>query len=153
MISDKLINMARYKQLLPQLLQVEKFIHNHRNEKNMPCCQYSIDGNEVFAIVQEYITRERKEIKWEAHRNYIDVQFISGGKESIGYAPIEELTLTEDYSGHNDIAFYNGPENFTNISLSEGMFAILFPGEGHLPCCINEVATNVKKIVFKIKNQ
>lgn len=151
MISDKLSNMARYKHLLPQLPQVEGFIHNHRNEENMPCRQYSIDGNEVFALVQEYITRESKEIKWEAHRNYIDVQFIFRGKESIGYAPLEELTLAEDYSGQNDIAFYNGPENFTSISLSEDMFVIFFPGEGHLPCCINEVATKVKKIVFKLK--
>lgn len=152
MIADKLSNISQYKKLLPQLFEVEKFIHTHRNEEDMQNRKYLIDEDNVFALVQEYVTRESKEIKWETHRNYIDVQFILKGKEAIGYVPIEELTLNEGFFGQNDIAFYSGPESYTNITLSEGMFAIFFPGEGHLPCCINEAATNVKKIVFKIKN-
>jgi YhcH/YjgK/YiaL family protein len=152
MIADTLNNIKLYKDLLPQLLDIEKFIFDHKHEENMECRKYLIDEDNVFALVQEYMTKDKEEVRWESHRKYIDVQFILQGKETIGYSPLEALTLADDFSGENDIAFYNGPKNYTNITLSGGMFAIFYPGEGHLPCCISESASYVKKIVFKIRN-
>lgn len=151
MIVDTISNIKLYTKLLPHLLLVEEFINDHRHEENMECRKYLIDNETLFALAQEYLTKESKEVKWEAHKKYIDVQFISDGKEAVGCAPIEALTLIEDFNVENDIAFYNGPKNYTNVVLSAGMFAIFFPGEGHLPCCISESASNVKKIVFKIQ--
>jgi len=153
MIVDTLNNIQLYKEILPQLLDVEEFIHDHKYEEEMECCKYLIDDENVFALVQKYLTKESKDNKWETHRKYIDVQFILRGEETIGYAPIKELTLVEDFNGENDIAFYNGPENYTNIVLSQGMFAIFYPQEGHLPCCISKTSSSITKIVFKIKSK
>lgn len=150
MIVDTLSNIKLYKDLIPQLLDVERFILGHKIDSDMDCCKYLIDNEKLFALVQKYQTKDSKEIKWESHRKYIDVQFIVIGKEAIGYSPIKALTLVNDFSGENDIAFYSGPNNYTNATLSAGMFAIFYPGEGHLPCCISETASNVTKIVFKI---
>lgn len=151
MIVDTLDNIKFYKELLPQLLDVEKFIFEHKNEAELECGKYLIEDEDVFALVQKYSTRESKDNKWETHRKYIDVQFVLCGEESIGYAPIKDLVLTEGFTEGNDIAFYKGPENYTNTVLSQGMFAIFYPEEGHLPCCISEKASNITKIVFKIK--
>lgn len=151
MIVDKISNINQYTDLLPQLLLMEKFIGDHENDDTPDCGKYVIDGENVFALVQEYLTKESKDVKWETHREYIDVQFIAKGSEAIGYAPAETLSLKENFTVDNDIAFHNGPANYTNIVLSEGMFAIFFPEEGHLPCCIDGSATKVSKIVFKIK--
>jgi len=150
-IVDTLNNIKLYKALLPQLISVENFILTHQQEEDLECCKYIIDNENVFALVQKYLTKQSKETRWEAHGKYIDVQYILRGQEAIGYAPIEELTLLEDFSGDNDIAFYKGPEDYTKVVLSKGMFAIFYPGEGHLPCGISGTDNNVKKIVFKIK--
>ncbi|MHB8065061.1 MAG: YhcH/YjgK/YiaL family protein [Ruminiclostridium sp.] len=151
MIVDTLSNMKLYKELLPPLLTVEKFIYDHKYKENIQCCKYLIDNENIFALVQQYETKESEDLKWESHSKYLDVQFILEGEEAIGYAPIEALTLEGGFAEENDIAFYNGPRAYTNITLSAGMFAIFYPGEGHLPCCISEKVSNVKKIVFKIK--
>lgn len=151
MIVDTFSNLEKYKESLPQLLLVKKFIDDHMHEENMECCKYLIDDENVFALVQEYVTKNSKEIRWESHRKYIDVQFILSGNENIGYSRCEALKLMEDFSEGKDIAFYKSPKTYTQITLSEGMFAIFYPGEAHLPCCISETPSNVKKIVFKIK--
>ena len=51
----------------------------------------------------------------------------------------------EDFFLTNDI------ETFSKLTLSEGDFAIFFPGEFHKPGCALEDSGQVKKIVFKIK--
>lgn len=152
-IIDTLDNIKLYNELLPQLLDVEKFILAHKNMVDVECGKYLIDDENVFALVQRYLTKDSKDNKWETHREYIDVQFVLSGEESIGYAPINQLTLIDGFTEGNDIAFYKGPENYTITVLSQGMFAIFYPEEGHLPCCISETASNVTKIVFKIKNK
>ncbi len=151
MIVDTFSNLELYKDLLPQMLLVKKFIEDHQHEENMECCKYFIDDENIFALVQEYVTKNSSEVNWESHRKYIDVQFILRGTEKIGYSQRDALTLIEDFGADNDIAFYTGPRNYTDITLSEGMFAVFYPGEAHLPCCISETASKVKKIVFKIK--
>ena len=133
MIVDTLSNLEKYKELLPQLLLIRRFIDDHMHEGNLECCKYLLDDDKVFALVQEYITKSSNEVKWESHRDYIDVQFILSGNENIGYTSCEALTMVEDFSAGNDIAFYQSPKNYTNITLSEGMFAIFYPGEAHLP--------------------
>jgi YhcH/YjgK/YiaL family protein len=150
-IIDTLNNIKFYKELLPQLLDVEKFILAYKNKIEVECGKYLIDNENIFALIQKYLTRDSKDNKWETHQEYIDVQFVLRGEESIGYAPIKDLVLTEDFTEGNDIAFYKAPENYTNTVLSQGMFAIFYPEEGHLPCCISKTASNVIKIVFKIK--
>lgn len=151
MIVDKLSNISLYVDLIPQLFEVEKFIIDHRLDSDLDCGKYLIDGNKLFALVQQYQTKNSNDVKWESHRKYIDVQFIYGGEELVGYSPMEELIPLVDYNDENDIIFYSGPRNYTGVTLSEGMFAIFYPGEGHLPCCISESQSNVKKIVFKIQ--
>lgn len=151
MIVDKSSNLELYKELLPQLLLVKKFIDDHKNFEDIEYCKHLIDEENVFANVQQYITKNSNESRWESHRKYIDVQLIISGKENIGYASCETLTLVDEFTADNDIAFYKSPRNYTDIILSEGMFAIFYPGEAHLPCCISETASTVKKIVFKIK--
>ena len=151
MIVDKLCNINLYLGVLPQLAEVEKFILEHKHDSDLVCGKYLMDDNKLFALVQQYQTKNSEDIRWESHKKYIDLQFISSGEEMVGYSPIEVLTPVVDYNDENDIIFYSGPKNHTNVTLSEGMFAIFYPGEGHSPCCTSQSQSNVKKIVFKIQ--
>ncbi len=48
--------------------------------------RHDLDGDDLFALVQEYTTRAADECVWEAHRRYIDVQFVVTGAERMGVA-------------------------------------------------------------------
>jgi hypothetical protein len=59
--------------------------------------RYDIDGDNVYATVSEYLTKNEEDARYEVHRAYIDIQYVVSGKELIGVAPlsakIAELSL------------------------------------------------------------
>jgi len=113
---------------------------------------YELDGPSVRAIVQRYQTRPIEKCAWEAHRKFIDVQFIVSGIEQIGWRPIEQLRSREPYNAERDVEFLDGDEG-EQITLSAGMFAIFFPTDAHRPCIAVEQPAQVAKVVVKIAVQ
>jgi YhcH/YjgK/YiaL family protein len=70
--------------------------------------KYQIRGDDVFALVQEYITKEHSVCRFEAHRQYIDIQMLISGEEMIEVVPVEALRVIEPYKP--DIEFFALPE-------------------------------------------
>lgn len=99
----------------------------------------------VFALVQRYAAKQEPFCRWEAHKKYIDIQYIVSGRETICTAYENEITLTVPYNEEKDISFYEGEG--ARQQLKEGEFLILFPWDAHKPS-IGE--GNVEKIVLKI---
>lgn len=110
--------------------------------------KHQIDGDNVYAIVQEYETKEPSRL--EAHKRYIDIQFVASGKESIKYADISTLDVDTEYNGETDVAFYHSKENLTGLVLESGMFAVFYPNDGHMPGCLIDKPEKVLKIVVKV---
>ena len=52
---------------------------------------YEIEGRKVYVMVQQYDTKLKEKGRWEAHRKYIDVQFVHQGAELFGYANLRDL--------------------------------------------------------------
>jgi len=111
--------------------------------------KYEIDEENVFALVSEYKTKDEIDGKLEAHRKYIDLQFVAKGTELFGYAPFRNQQLISEYDEEKDIAFFNGDKSF--MKMEQGMFAVLFPYELHMPGIKTTSRQDVKKIVVKIK--
>ena len=111
--------------------------------------KYEIDGDNVFALVSEYKTKDELDGKLEAHRKYIDIQFMAKGTELIGYAPFNKQELITEYNEEKDIVFFNGDRSF--IKMEQGMFAVLFPYELHMPGIKSSMRKDVKKVVIKVK--
>lgn len=111
--------------------------------------KYAIDGDEVYAIVQEYETKPEKEGKPEAHKKYADIQYIIKGKEKLGYLNIDKFSPTTDYDPKKDIVFGEGDCDF--IRAEQGDFLIFTPEDAHMPCISIDTASPVKKIVVKVK--
>ena len=150
MIIDTLENMKNYSSLLPCLGDCEKFIAKCRAEK-LECGKYEICGKELFASVQSYTSKDPAVSKTEAHREYIDLQFILSGTEEMLMADVNTLELVEEkYSAGVDCAFYKG-ELTTRTVLSKDCFAILFPSDAHCPGVMHKAPEVIEKIVFKIK--
>ena len=106
----------------------------------------------VKAIVSEYETKAENEHGYEAHRKYIDIQYLLKGEERIVCMPIEKLTETEPYSEANDAAFYSSEGVRTQeMTIGDGYFAIFFPQDGHMPQLSVDKPTMVKKIVVKVE--
>lgn len=95
--------------------------------------KYAVDGENIYYTIQRYTTKPLSEGKLEAHRKYIDIQFLLSGVEILGYAPLKGLTTTEVYNPQKDIAFFNTPKEITKVKLEPGLFCILFPNDTHLP--------------------
>lgn len=111
---------------------------------------YEIDGKNVFAFVQEYTTEPEGDRRWEAHKKYIDIQYIIEGQEIMCYAPAETLEITEDNFEEKDVAFFKNVEHSSKLELTNGDYAVFFPEDGHKPGCALDKPSKVKKIVVKV---
>ena len=148
MIVDKIENANLYKNLGERIKKSFDYI-KQTDLKNLMPGRYDIDGDNIFALISEYQTKTEAEGKLEAHRKYIDVQYVIKGEELMGYAPLGDQLILEPYKEENDIIFYKGEKVF--IKASEGMFAIFFPEDVHMPGIKVEKKSPVKKLVIKVK--
>ena len=146
MIKDNLKNASKYYNLSPQIEMALKFLAAN-DLKNMEPKRYVIDGDNMYMNLEEYETKISSNV--EAHRKYIDVQFVVKGQENIGVTTLDNLTPITDYDELKDIIFYNGDVQLT--LMNEGDFMILYPEDAHLPCQVAKNKTLVKKAVVKIK--
>lgn len=113
--------------------------------------RYDINGDNFYYIIQRYTTKSIKEGRLEAHKKYIDIQFAASGEELIGHSFPDQLNIQEPYDEAKDVVFYEVPEKINTVKLSKGMFCILFPQDGHMPCCQLAGPCEVLKVVVKVK--
>jgi biofilm protein TabA len=115
----------------------------------LPVGRTELDGDRLFALVQEYSTRSEADCFWEVHRKYIDIQFIAAGTEEIGYAPMDELKILQSYDTTKDMMKLAGEG--ISLTLKAGSFAIFFPHDAHKPCMASMGKSEpVRKIVVKV---
>ena len=111
-----------------------------------------IDGDAVFANVQEYDTVPAEEKQLEAHRRYYDVQFVVSGQELLQYAQLDGLPECQPFDEENDFGLYETPEQCTNVVLRAGDLAVLAPEDAHKPgCTLGFEPCHVRKIVVKVR--
>jgi YhcH/YjgK/YiaL family protein len=106
-----------------------------------------IDGDSVFALVQEYNTKPLEQGFWEAHRKYIDIQYVVSGEEHMGYANLAQLNAG-DYDAAKDFLPLHGDGSF--LRLPAGMFTLFLPEDAHMPGMAVDQPQPVKKVVVKV---
>jgi YhcH/YjgK/YiaL family protein len=146
-IIDRLANPAMTA-LLPTALKRAVDYLRTASVTTLAVGRHDLDGDRVFALVQEYTTRNPDECKWEAHRMYIDVQYVVRGAERMGYANIAAAREREPYDAARDVAFFEPGEDY--ITVREGMLAIFGPEDVHAPCGAAGYPTPVRKIIVKV---
>ncbi len=110
--------------------------------------KYQIDDDKIFAVVSEYKTKNLEQGLWEAHKKYIDIQYIISGKEKMGYCCIDDMKIAVKYNDENDIIFMNGQGDF--LTVNEGSFALFTPKDAHMPSIRVNDSKCVKKLLVKI---
>ena len=120
-------------------------------EKDLAPGKYEIDGNNVFGIVQAYTTKPKGE-EFEAHREYIDIQYIVSGEEQMKVADVSKMTASTEYDAGKDCGFFENAGDASVLMVQQGEYAIFFPQDIHMPgVSCNEVPSAVRKIVVKVK--
>lgn len=147
MIIDKLNNSTLYYGLNSKVGEALKYLQNNDLASKEPGT-YHLDGNKMYISIAEYETKASEEALWEAHRKYIDIQYIIQGSEKIGYTNIENIKITNEYDESKDILFGEGTGDF--VTVPEGSFAIFMPQDAHMPCINVDKSRYVKKAIVKI---
>jgi YhcH/YjgK/YiaL family protein len=112
---------------------------------------YELKGRDIYFNLFQYETEAEQERKPEVHRKYIDIQYIVSGTESIKIAvDTGGNAVFKEYNEENDILFYEGVEDESELVMTPGSFAVFFPNIVHKPNCTYREKSAVRKVVFKI---
>lgn len=149
MIYDKITNYETYAGISADIRKGLEFLYNISPDIENGVHEIS---PRVKAIVSEYATKEVNENGFEAHRQYIDIQYLISGSEKISCLPLDYLKETKPYCEKDDAALYQ----IANVQPQEmvignSYFAIYFPQDGHMPQLCVDSPIAVKKVVVKVK--
>ena len=108
---------------------------------------FEIAGTQVYAIVQDYDTLLLNQGVWEAHRRYIDLQYMVSGTERIGYAHVGRMSPGV-YDPARDFLPLAGEGDF--LTFGPGDFMLLFPEDAHMPRIAVGAPAPVRKVVVKV---
>lgn len=149
MILDSLKNSENYAKINERLAKGLEALKK-ADFSTMEDGRYDIDGDNLFLKISTYDTKSAEETKVEAHRNYIDIQYIISGKENVLYAPLETMQECIEEHPESDLYFYKGETQ--SILLDEGMYMIFFPSDAHGPSvsCCGKPQT-VRKALVKVR--
>ncbi len=126
------------------------FLNNHDLSK-LQLKRYDIDGDNLYAPVSEYITKNEEDARYEAHQKYIDIQYVVSGKEQIGIAPMsQKKDVLQPYDVTKDVEFLTVNKG-VNFNATPDRFFIFFPEDVHRPGLKFGENSQVRKVVVKLK--
>ena len=137
-------DIMRYAPVLPGLEEAVAAVNaltEYEDKKNYPLS----DGNRFFIAVGKTKAPDVA----EAHRKYLDIQYIVKGKEVMGWADLADCELTGEFNETKDVGKYSG--NFEYITIPEGTCYVAFPEDAHMPGRHLDVPNDFVKVVVKLK--
>jgi YhcH/YjgK/YiaL family protein len=148
MILDRLEKASLYQGVHKRLALAFDYLQKTDLEKVEPGTR-EIDGRKVYVMVQQYETKPMEKGRWEAHRKYIDVQYVHRGAERFGFANVLDLK-PGNYDEAKDFLSLEGEGRGDFFLVRQGTFVILFPQDGHMPGMAVSTPQPVKKFVVKV---
>ncbi len=147
MILDSCACLGAYSALHPRFARVFSFLAS-ASPADLAEGRYEIDGGECYLMVSEGGLRAEADAPLEAHDAYIDIQIVIRGVERYGWRDRGQCAAPRgEFDAAKDIIFYDDRPS-TCFTLTEGQFAIFFPGDAHAPLIGQG---RVKKCVVKVK--
>ena len=148
MLISSIKNHKNILKFFPQLDIVFDFLLNKVSSKTIDG-KYNIT-KDIYAVVANSEPKPKEEQLLEAHKKYIDLQYILVNTDNIGWKFLDKsFKISKRYNKKNDISFYkNKPDIF--FKLKKGDFVIFFPEDAHAPICNLK---KVKKCIIKIPKE
>lgn len=146
MILASLAEADRYAALHPLFARAFEFLRDTDLQVLAPG-KHTVQGEQIFAIVEACQGRTRAEAKLECHRRYIDIQLVLEGVDEMGWSPLAEcVDPVSDYNETRDIQFFND-EPSSWVATPPGSFCLFFPDDAHAPLVSTAL---IRKVVVKI---
>ena len=136
-------DIKKYASLLPG---IEEAFDAVNALKSHEAATYQLSGGNRFFVAVG--TTKAPDVA-EAHRKYLDIQYIVKGKEVMGWADLAACTPANDFNEEKDIGMYTG--DFTFHTIPEGICYVAFPEDVHMPGRHLDVPNDFVKIVVKLK--
>jgi YhcH/YjgK/YiaL family protein len=148
MVIDNIKNADIYKGISEDIYAGLKYLQNV--DSGIELGTYIINDR-VKAIVSEYQTLETFERGYEAHKHVIDIQMPVRGLERVKWSPISGMNINIPYSEEQDRTFFKDPHSQgIQVDIGNGIFAIMFPEDGHSPQHYIDKPELIKKITIKV---
>jgi YhcH/YjgK/YiaL family protein len=113
--------------------------------------RHDIDGDNLYATVSDYTTKNEEGARYEAHQKYIDIQYVISGVENIGFAPMSmKKDVITPFNAERDIEFLTVSKQ-NNLKATPDKFFIFFPSDAHCPGLKAGENSHVRKIVVKVR--
>jgi len=145
MVVDSLQNASLYAGLGERIARALSFIREQDFSRQEPG-RRDLEGSSLYYMVQSYATKAPG--AWEAHRRYLDVQYVVRGRERIGWAPHSTLKVARPYDTGSDAELLEGEGTF--VTAGAGTFFLLWPQDAHMPGIMEGSPSDVLKVVVKV---
>ena len=109
-----------------------------------------IEGQDVYAMFQMYETAGEQDRFYEAHREYIDIQYVATGNECFRVTDVVGLRVSSPYTGDGDYELYDLTPGI-DLHIGPGQFVIFFPHDAHVPKLQSGEPALIHKVVVKVK--
>ena len=146
MIFDSLAHIENYRGIAPRIYQALEILRD-TDFSQLADGTYEVDGFDLRYNLMTYELNHGFE-KFEAHRDFIDIQFMVEGSEIMGFNQLDQV---EEFEAHpeGDIWFYHG--EMDAVTVEGDKFALFFPNDAHAPGIMPPSGPcKVRKCVFKI---
>lgn len=146
MILDVTGKLSQYEAIHLLFPAAAKFL-NRPDLKELADGKYEIEGKDLFAIVMRAAGRSADEAKLEVHNDYIDIQVILQGTETMGWKDRATcLAPVAAFDSDKDLQFFDDRPD-TWFQVQPGQFALFFPTDAHAPLVATE---EIHKVVIKV---
>ena len=136
-------DLSRYAAVIPGL---EEAVATINGIQSLEPATYPLSCGKV--LVQQGTTKPAEGRLLEAHRQYLDIQYIVKGSEIVGWAPVDTLTIDGEFNETKDAGMYDGKCDYMNIEA--GYCYVVFPEDAHAPGKHMDAAHDYTKIVVKL---
>ena len=149
MIIDYLKNLGNYKEPFAGITEVTSFI-KERNLAALKPDRYELTGGSYVNVLAYETKLEPATAVLEAHRKYIDFQYMISGAEVMLWHNLAGSKRSREYRDDDDCAFFEVADPMRLI-VKSGMFCIFLPEDLHCASLFLDSPIHVKKAVFKLR--
>lgn len=150
MILDTHDNLERYTSLFLGVDPSDLFLWLHNCQRLNPGTKVDFLGDKLFVRMLRPETVSRENMRWETHREYVDLQYIVGGGELIEWTSVRQLAVSGEYDPVKDVQFYAEYDPLLKLVMAPGLFVFFTPTDAHKPQVADETNSFVHKAVVKI---
>ena len=94
---------------------------------------HPIDGERLYLVIAESEGAGTGGAVLEAHRKYIDIQYVIEGTDMIGWRPLGDCArVTAQYDPAKDVVLF-GERPLAWSPVAGSRFAVYFPADAHAP--------------------